>query len=90
MQPEMIHIWLMLGQYIIIPITIWAARAYKNSIIDELKEHVNTTIATHEAGEDGKFTELSARIGRIEELLIRRGLPKAVARSRPSGAKRRD
>ena len=88
MNAEYVHIGLMVGQYVIIPFTIWAARSYKQSIIDTLKAHVDATIKTHEEGEDGKFTELSARIGRIEELLIRRGLPKAVGRTGRAGAKR--
>ena len=80
--PEDIHIWLMIGQYVLLPISIWVARAVKNSLVAELKAHVDATISAHEAGEMDKFQDLSDRIGRIEDLLMKKGLTKATAARR--------
>ena len=80
--PEDIHIWLMIGQYVLLPISIWVARAVKNSLVAELKAHVDETIHAHEEGEMSKFQDLSDRIGRIEDLLMKKGLTKATAARR--------
>lgn len=69
------HIGLMIGQYVILPLALWAAHSYKRSIINEMKHHVDTAV-------NGKFKDLSNRIGRIEDVLLRR----SSAARRPSGA----
>jgi len=80
--PEFIHIWLMVGQYVLVPFAAWSARAFKRSIINELKAHVDSTMATHESGESGKFEDLSSRIGRIEDILMKQGLRKVASAHR--------
>lgn len=85
---ETIHVWLMLGQYVLVPVSIWAARAIKNSLVSELKQHVDETIRAHEIGEMDKFQDLSTRISRIEDLLMKRGLTKATAARRAAARSR--
>ena len=80
--PEEIHVWLVIGQYILVPVAAWALRSLKNSIVNDLKEHVDITMAAHEKGESGKFMELSERIGRIEAALIDRALSSPKQRGR--------
>lgn len=80
--PEEIHVWLVVGQYVLVPIAAWALRSLKNSIVSDLKEHVDITMAAHERGESGKFQELSERIGRIEDALIERALSSPKPRVR--------
>lgn len=86
--PELIHIWLMVGQYVLVPFAVWAARAIKNSLVLELKQHVDDTIRAHEIGEMGKFQDLSDRIKRIEDLLMTQGLTKAAAARRAAARPR--
>lgn len=85
MQPETIHILLMVGQYVLIPFALWAFKRFKQGIVDDLKAHVDLTMATHEAGESGKFQELSTRIGRIEEALIQQAVSAPKQRRAASG-----
>ncbi|MDE2102395.1 MAG: hypothetical protein KGL39_34430 [Patescibacteria group bacterium] len=81
--PETIHIALIIGQYTIAPIALWAARKFKNSIVDDLKAHVDLKIAEHEKNEMDKFEEFSDRITRLEDVIMRRG-------ARPAAWGRRD
>lgn len=87
MQTETVHVLLIVGQYILVPFAIWAFRRFKDSIVDELKAHVDATMAAHEQGESTKFGELSDRIGRIEVVLMSRGLPPAASARRAGKAK---
>lgn len=82
MQAETIHIWLMVGQYVLLPLVYWIAKKVKESIVSELKAHVDQTMAAHEAGESTKFQELNDRVGRIETVLMTRGVPKVASRRR--------
>lgn len=85
MQPETIHILLIIGQYVLVPFALWMFKKFKQSIITDLKAHVDLTMATHEAGESHKFQELSVRIGRIEEALIQRAVSEPKQRRAASG-----
>lgn len=70
--PETLHVALMVGQYILAPVAIWAGHKFKNSIVDELKTHVDLKISQHEKNEMDKFTEFSNRITRLEDVILRR------------------
>lgn len=82
--PEVVHIWLMVGQYVLVPVALWAANTIKKAIIEDVKQHVDKTMATHESGEATKFGELSDRIGRIETILMKQGAQKAASARRAS------
>lgn len=81
--PETIHVLLIIGQYTIVPIALWAARRVKNSIVEELKTHVDEKLDAHEKSEMSKFEELGSRISRLEDVVMRRG-------ARPAAWGRRD
>ena len=68
MDPEWIHIGLMIGQYVLLPVGLWAAKRFKQSIIKELKAH-----------EDARMEELFKRVSRIEDVLMSRGVRRAAS-----------
>lgn len=90
MQPETIHILLIVGQYVLIPFALWSFRRFKASIVEDLKAHVDATMRAHEESESHVFEDLTARVGRIENVLLAGiSLPKQrkrVAARRPSAA----
>lgn len=81
--PETIHVALMVGQYVFAPFAYWVGKKVKNSIVEELKAHVDEKLDAHERSEMKKFEELGSRITRLEDVVMRRG-------ARPAAWGRRD
>ena len=41
---EVVHIGLMIGQYVLLPFGWWAAKKFREGIVSELKTHVDETM----------------------------------------------
>lgn len=56
---EYVHIWLVVGQYVLFPFAFWAARKIKHEILDYIDARIN-----------GQIVDLSDRVTRLENAVL--------------------